>query len=73
MTPTLILLIFIAYTLLLFAVTYVTARRANHQSFYIGNKVSPWFVVAYGMIGASFQGLPSCQFPVGLGKRSFHT
>ena len=36
MTPTLILLIFLAYTALLFAVTWITARRANNQSFYIG-------------------------------------
>ncbi len=41
MTPTLILLIFVAYTLMLFGVTFITARKANHQSFYIGNKVSP--------------------------------
>jgi len=48
MTPTLILLIFLAYTLMLFGVTFVTARRANNQSFYIGHKVSPWYVaVAY--------------------------
>jgi hypothetical protein len=42
MTPALILFIFLVYTAVLFAVTWVTARKANNQSFYIGNKVSPW-------------------------------
>ena len=71
MTPTLILLIFIAYTLLLFAITFITARRANHQSFYIGNKASPWYVVAYGMIGASLSGVTFMSVPGWVGETQF--
>lgn len=63
MNPTLILLIFLAYTAMLFAVTWITARKANNQSFYIGNRVSPWFVVAYGMIGASLSGVTFMSVP----------
>ncbi|HNY52721.1 MAG TPA: sodium:solute symporter [Bacteroidales bacterium] len=63
MNPTLILLIFLAYTTLLFVVTWITARKANNQSFYIGNRVSPWFVVAYGMIGASLSGVTFMSVP----------
>ncbi len=63
MTPLLILSIFIAYTVLLFAVTWITARKADNQSFFIGNKVSPWFVVAYGMIGASLSGVTFMSLP----------
>lgn len=63
MNPTLILLIFLAYTALLFVVTWITARKANNQSFYIGNRVSPWFVVAYGMIGASLSGVTFMSVP----------
>ena len=63
MNPTLILLIFLAYTALLFVVTWLTARKANNQSFYIGNRVSPWFVVAYGMIGASLSGVTFMSVP----------
>ncbi|MBE0666988.1 MAG: sodium:solute symporter, partial [Bacteroidales bacterium] len=63
MTPTLILGIFITYTVVLFAVTWITARKANNQSFYIGNRVSPWFVVAYGMIGASLSGVTFMSVP----------
>jgi solute:Na+ symporter, SSS family len=63
MSPTLILLIFIAYTILLFTITWFTSRRADSQSFFIGNRISPWFVVAYGMIGASLSGVTFMSVP----------
>jgi len=63
MTPLLILGIFLAYTVLLFTVTWITARKANNQSFYIGNRISPWFIVAYGMIGASLSGVTFMSVP----------
>ncbi len=63
MPPFLILGIFLIYTLILFAVTWFTSRRADNQSFFIGNKVSPWFVVAYGMIGASLSGVTFMSVP----------
>jgi Na+/proline symporter len=63
MTPFLILSIFLLYTILLFFITWLTARRANNESFFIGNKLSPWFVVAYGMIGASLSGVTFMSVP----------
>ncbi|MCX6325934.1 MAG: sodium:solute symporter [Bacteroidia bacterium] len=63
MPPLLILGIFLIYTVILFAVTWLTARKADSQSFFIGNKVSPWFVVAYGMIGASLSGVTFMSVP----------
>ena len=63
MTPVLILSIFLSYTFILFFVTWLTSRKADNQSFYIGNKVSPWFVVAYGMIGASLSGVTFMSVP----------
>ena len=63
MSPILILGIFLIYTAILFAVTWFTSRKADNQSFFIGNKVSPWFVVAYGMIGASLSGVTFMSLP----------
>lgn len=63
MQPAIILGIFLLYTLLLFAVTWITARKADSQSFFIGNRKSPWFVVAYGMIGASLSGVTFMSVP----------
>jgi Na+/proline symporter len=63
MSPYLILGIFLIYTTVLFVVTYFTSKKANSSSFYLGNKVSPWFVVAYGMIGASLSGVTFMSVP----------
>jgi len=63
MTPLLILSIFLVYTILLFVVTWFTSRKADSNSFFLGNKVSPWFVVAYGMIGASLSGVTFMSVP----------
>jgi Na+/proline symporter len=63
MSPLLILSIFLVYTAILFIVTWITSRKADNQSFFIGNKVSPWFVVAYGMIGASLSGVTFMSVP----------
>ncbi len=71
MTPSLILTIFLAYTALLFIITFITARRATNRSFFIGNKESPWVVVAYGMIGASLSGVTFMSVPGWVGDTQF--
>lgn len=63
MSPSLILGIFLIYTIVLFVVTFFTSRKANSNTFYLGNKISPWFVVAYGMIGASLSGVTFMSVP----------
>lgn len=63
MSPSLILGIFLIYTIILFIVTYFTSRKADNQTFFLGNKISPWFVVAYGMIGASLSGVTFMSVP----------
>jgi solute:Na+ symporter, SSS family len=71
LTPTLIFIAFLAYTLLLFYITWLTARKANSDSFFIGNKASPWYVVAYGMIGASLSGVTFMSVPGWVGATGF--
>jgi Na+/proline symporter len=63
MSPSIILGIFLIYTILIFVVTYFTSRKADSHSFFLGNKISPWFVVAYGMIGASLSGVTFMSVP----------
>ena len=71
MNPQTILLTFLVYTALLFLVTWITARKANNRAFFIGNKASPWFVVAYGMIGASMSGVTFMSVPGWVGATQF--
>jgi len=71
LTPITIFTVFLAYTALLFIVTWVTARRATNFSFYLGNKSSPWYVIAYGMIGASLSGVTFMSVPGWVGSTQF--
>ncbi len=71
MTPFVILLVFIAYTALMFIVTWITSRKANNEGFFIGNKASPWYVVAYGMIGTSLSGVTFMSVPGWVGQTQF--
>ncbi len=70
MTTT-IFIVFASYTLLLFLITYLTSRRADSKAFFQGNKRSPWFVVAYGMIGASLSGVTFLSVPGWVNDRMF--
>jgi Na+/proline symporter len=70
-TPATILIIFLLYTALLFFITWLTARKATNRAFFIGNKESPWIVVAYGMIGASLSGVTFMSVPGWVGDTQF--
>jgi solute:Na+ symporter, SSS family len=63
LTAQLILICFLVYTALLFLVSSIASRKSNNESFFIGNRVSPWYVVAYGMIGASLSGVTFISIP----------
>ncbi len=71
MSPILILVCVAIYTLILFAITFITAKNADNKSFFIGNRSSRWYVVAYGMIGASLSGVTFMSAPGDVGKGAF--
>ncbi len=71
MSPVSILISFLIYTLLLFVVSWITSRKSNNDTFFIGNRKSPWFVVAYGMIGASLSGVTFISIPGDVGNTNF--
>lgn len=71
MSPQLILLSFLGYSVLLFIISFSTSRKATNDSFFLGNKVSPWWIVAYGMIGASLSGVTFISVPGSVGKDGF--
>lgn len=72
MSPNDILITFFVYTAVLLFISWITSRKANNDSFFIGNRQSPWFVVAYGMIGASLSGVTFISIPGDVGS-SFST
>ena len=55
--------LFLIYTILIFVVAWLTSRNASNNTYFTGNRKSPWFVVAYGMIGASLSGVTFMSVP----------
>lgn len=63
--------VLIAYVLLLFIVSYWTSRNTTADDFYSGSRRSPWFVVAFGMVGASISGVTFVSVPGWVEKTDF--
>lgn len=63
MNGTYILLTILAYFGLLMLVAKLTSRRADNDAFFRGNRKSPWYVVAFGMVGASLSGVTFVSVP----------
>ena len=59
----LVMLVFAGYFAFLLIISRITSRRADSASFFIGNRKSPWYVVAFGMIGASLSGVTFISVP----------
>ncbi len=63
---------FILYTFLLFFVSWLTSRKADSGSYFLGNKKSPWFIVAYGMVGTSISGVTFISVPGNVLNQNFY-
>ena len=51
------------YFAVLFAISRLTGRHANNETFFRANRRSPWYMVAFGMIGASISGVTFVSVP----------
>lgn len=71
MTPLLTLSVIAAYFALLFAISVVTSRGAGNEAFFVGERRSPWYIVAFGMIGASLSGVTFISVPGMVGADQF--
>ncbi|MCF8339407.1 MAG: sodium:solute symporter [Chitinophagaceae bacterium] len=71
MSPTVLFSFVIAYFLLLLTVAWFTSRNSTNESFFIGNKNSNWFLVAFGMIGTSLSGVTFISVPGAVGLNGF--
>ncbi|MFT5970617.1 MAG: SSS family solute:Na+ symporter [Flavobacteriales bacterium] len=63
MEPLHILLLVAAYFLVLIGISYLTGKNDDNDTFFLGNKQSPWHVVAFGMVGASLSGVTFISVP----------
>ncbi len=64
MTGTLILVIILCYFGLLLIISHIISRKnSDNDAFFLGNRKSPWYVVAIGMIGTSISGVTFISVP----------
>ncbi|MBT8305843.1 MAG: sodium:solute symporter [Maribacter sp.] len=63
MTATHILLLIGAYFILLLLISYFTGKNDSNADFFKAGKQSPWYLVAFGMVGASLSGVTFISVP----------
>ncbi|NOR27138.1 MAG: sodium:solute symporter [Lutibacter sp.] len=63
MQPIHIILLIIGYFSVLILISFLTGKNESNDTFFKANKQSPWYVVAFGMIGASLSGVTFISVP----------
>src|SRR5688572_3263480 len=71
MTPALVAIFIVFYFSILFGISILTSKGADTHTFFTANRQSPWFLVAFGMIGSSLSGLTFISVPGNVGKIGF--
>ncbi|PQB04784.1 sodium:solute symporter [Aureitalea marina] len=71
MKPLHILLLIAAYFLVLLFISYITGRDDSNENFFKAGRQSPWYVVAFGMVGASLSGVTFISVPGWIGDSQF--
>ncbi|MCG8318782.1 MAG: sodium:solute symporter [Cytophagales bacterium] len=63
MNPTIVLFVIGVYFIILILISQLTSRNASTKTFFTADRQSPWYVVAFGMIGASLSGVTFISVP----------
>jgi len=63
MSPISVLITIAAYFAVLYFISYITGRKADNAGFFSGNRKSPWYLVAFGTIGAAISGVTFVSVP----------
>lgn len=69
--PYIVIFILAAYFGLLIFIAKITSRKGGNDAFFLGNRKSPWYVVSFGMIGASLSGVTFISIPGWVNSASF--
>ena len=63
MSSILLVSVIVAYFILLFIISYLTGKNDSNETFFLGNRNSPWYIIAYGMIGTTLSGITFISVP----------
>ena len=62
-TPLFILALILGYFIVLVSVSYFVIQEDSNEVFFKANRNSPWYLVAFGMVGASLSGVTFISVP----------
>jgi SSS family transporter len=68
MSPVLVAFLLGGYFLMLIIISQITGKSATTDTFFTANRKSPWFVVAFGMIGTTISGVTFISVPGEVGN-----
>lgn len=71
MTPFFVCSILLVYFAALISISYFTSKGADTNTFFTAHRQSPWYLVAFGMIGSSLSGVTFVSVPGNVGKVGF--
>lgn len=71
MTKALILTILVLYFVVLMTISFLTGKKADNATFFTGDRNNKWYLVAFGMIGASLSGVTFISVPGLIGGDEF--
>ncbi|MEQ9288955.1 MAG: sodium:solute symporter [Cyclobacteriaceae bacterium] len=71
MSPLLVFSIIAGYFGLLLLIANITSKGSTSETFFTANRQSPWYVVAFGMIGASLSGVTFISVPGEVGNSNW--
>lgn len=71
MSPGIVLSILLTYFVFLLIISWITSRKSDNTTFFTANRQSPWYLVAFGMIGASLSGVTFISIPGEVGNSFF--
>lgn len=71
MNPLLIITVISLYFLVLMGISWLTTRKSDASTFYTANRQSPWYLVAFGMVGATLSGVTFISVPGEVGNSQF--
>ncbi len=71
MSPISIIILIAAYFSVLMLISYFTGKNDSNDNFFKAGKQSPWYIVAFGMIGASLSGVTFISVPGMIGGQEF--
>ncbi|MBC8005962.1 MAG: sodium:solute symporter [Verrucomicrobia bacterium] len=68
MSATILFIVLVCFFAMVFAISHFTSKNSNNDTFFTGNRRSPWYVVAFAMIGTTISGVTFISVPGEVGN-----